>query len=80
MGRARFLVLAIILILSALAVSAREGEMTLLSVSDMNGTLVGSTAKLYVDVEPGNGRVFIDTFPLSNMDTQISTRYAKEIA
>ncbi|MEE9525411.1 MAG: S16 family serine protease [Candidatus Woesearchaeota archaeon] len=59
-------------------VSAREGHMKLLAVREANNE--GSAADLYLEVVPGKGRVFIETVPLSKMDTQISTRFAKDIA
>ena len=54
--------------------------MTLLAAQELNSTLIGSTADLYLEVQPGRGRVFLETFPLTKVDTQISTRFAKEIA
>ena len=54
--------------------------MKLLSVAEVNGSNEGRIANLYIDVKPGGGRVFIDTFPLTRLDTQISTRFAKETA
>jgi uncharacterized protein len=62
------------------SVEAKSLSMKLLSVADVNGTRTGNIANLYVEVKPGNGRVFIDTFPLTKLDTQISTRFAKESA
>ena len=35
---------------------------------------------MYLELKPGSGRVFIATFPFTKLDTQISTRFAKEIA
>ena len=54
-------------------------HLTLLAVQETpNGTYVGSTADLYLELRDGTGRVFLDTSPLTKVDTQISTRYAKE--
>ncbi len=58
----------------------RKGHMKLLAVSDTEDGYKGITADLYLEVQPGEGRVFIESFPLTKMDTQISTRFAKEIA
>jgi len=56
-------------------------HLTLLAVQETsNGTYVGSTADLYLELRDGTGRVFLDTSPLTKIDTQISTRYAKEIS
>ena len=45
-----------------------------------DGSLVGVTANLTVQVRPGSGHVFIDTIPLTQIDTQASARLAKEVA
>ncbi len=71
------LLLAIILIPAAFS---KEATLKLLAVSQQNGKLVGSVADLYLEIQPGKGRVFIQTFPLTKLDTQISTRFANEIA
>lgn len=72
------ILLAIILTPSSLA--DNSGHMTLLAVSEKNGEEVGNTADLYLEIREGTGRSFIDTFPLTKFDTQISVRFAKEIA
>jgi len=60
--------------------AAEPKHMVLLAVHEGNGTLRGSTADLFLETQPGKGRVFLETFPLTQIDTQISTRFAKEIA
>ncbi len=60
--------------------SAVNGHMKLLAVSKSGDSFEGSTADLYLSIKRGNGRVFIDSFPLTKLDTQMSTRFAKEIA
>ncbi len=71
-----------LLILAATPVLAQEPyTLKLLAVQETaNGTLIGSGADLYLELKEGTGRVFLDTFPVTKMDTQISTRFAKEIA
>lgn len=61
---------------------AASGHLTLLTVAQAkNGTLGdGSTADLYLETRPGNGQIFIDSFPLTRLDTQGSTRYANQVA
>ncbi len=71
------LLIFIILVPSAFA---KQGHMKLLAVTEINDTYQGSIADLYLDMQPGNGRIFLETFPLTKFDTQISTRFAKEIA
>ncbi|MCM2325314.1 MAG: hypothetical protein NDI94_02535 [Candidatus Woesearchaeota archaeon] len=60
---------------------AKSGSLKLLAVTDPDGANPrGSFADLYLEIKPGSGRVFMDSFPLSKIDTQISTRFAKEVA
>ncbi len=83
-------ILVAILILSMLALplliyGLNRGDnqvehIKLLAVSQTNNTFVGQTADLYMTVSQGEGDVFLDTFPLTKIDTQISTRFAEEIA
>ena len=73
-----FLLLGILLFSNI--VLAQSGHMTLLAVKDINGELEGSYADLYLEIEIGRGRVFMETKPLTKLDTQFSTRFAKDIA
>jgi len=58
-----------------------SGHIGLLTVSEStNNTQQGGTADLYLVVKPGSGRIFIDSFPLSKIDTQITMRFASEVA
>jgi len=59
---------------------ASVGRMPLLAVSETDEGYEGSPADLYLEIKPGTGRVFIETYPLTKLDTQISTRFAREIA
>ncbi|MEK6963716.1 MAG: S16 family serine protease [Nanoarchaeota archaeon] len=60
---------------------AKSGHITLLTVVQHGDqSLGGGTADLYLDVKPGSGRIFIDSFPLTKIDTQISTRLANQVA
>lgn len=65
-------------------VSAQEPpeqfHLKLLAVQENGKNLSGSDADLYLELKEGSGRVFLETFPLTKMDTQISTRFAKDIA
>jgi uncharacterized protein len=62
------------------ALNSKSLSMKLLSVAEINGTREGNIATLNIEARQGRGRVFIDTFPLTKLDTQISTRFAKETA
>src|SRR3989344_3450719 len=55
-------------------------QLKLLAVEDNGEEMYGSDADLLLELKSGSGRVFLETFPLTKMDTQISTRFAKDIA
>lgn len=58
-----------------------SGHIGLLTVSESaNNTDQGGIADLSLVVTPGSGRIFIDSFPLSKLDTQITMRFATEVA
>lgn len=78
----RKLILLLLVIISCLPLilADNEGHMVLLAVSEKDGKEIGNTADLYLEIREGTGRSFIDTFPLTKFDTQISVRFAKEIA
>lgn len=65
---------------SAVAVDKKH-EITLLSVTEYsNGSMVGDLAYLDLQIRPGSGSVFLDSFPATRIDTQVSARMANEIA
>jgi len=89
MMRKLFLLLAILTIVIA---SASAGNVIInmeshsnfahtkiLGVTEGNES-TGVIADLTVEVKTGSGRVFIDTLPLTKLDTQASARLAKEVA
>ncbi|MBI2572334.1 hypothetical protein HYV86_00580 [Candidatus Woesearchaeota archaeon] len=73
-------ILGLLLVPLALAPSNEPYHLTLLAVQETDSGFVGSQADLYLEVQEGSGRVFLDTQPATKVDTQISTRFAKEIA
>src|SRR3989344_3658390 len=76
-----FFLIFLVLAASASAQTEKQYALKLLAVQETaNGTLTGSGADLYLELKDGSGRVFLDTYPVPKMDTQISTRFAKEIA
>ncbi len=76
-----FFLILLILATSSLAQTEKQYTLKLLAVQEnSNGTLSGSGADLFLELKKGSGRVFLDTYPVPKMDTQISTRFAKEIA
>ena len=76
----RIIFMLLFVLLASSAYAQKEGHLHLLAVSETDQGMVGSLADLYLQIIPGEGRVFLDTFPLTKLDTQMSTRFAKEIA
>jgi len=73
--------IAVAIIAIAQNAAADRGHLRLLAVTEIeNGTYQGGTADLYLEIKEGSGRVFLETFPLTKTDTQMSTRFAKAIA
>ncbi len=78
-------ILMLIALLSVLIIShsvsaQKQYHLVLLAVQEENESFAGSTADLYLELQPGKSRVFLETLPVTKIDTQISTRFAKEIA
>lgn len=72
-----------LLIMSSLVEAYKEdGKIGLLTVTEsVNGTNQrGGVANLFLSIKPGSGRIYIDSFPLSRLDTQITMRFASELA
>jgi len=57
-----------------------SGKMKLLAVTESSNGMQGSIADLSLEIRPGQGRVFLETFPPTKEDTQISMRFAKQVA
>jgi len=73
------LVLVFVIAPAVLGVTS-TGHIKLLAVYQEEGEFHGSPADVQLEIKQGSGRVFLETIPLSKVDTQISTRFAKEIA
>ncbi len=74
----KIFVLCMLAVILAETASAASGHTTLLATTEpLKG---GVTADLYLETKPGTGRVFIESSPLTKIDTQISTRFAKDVA
>jgi uncharacterized protein len=80
----RFLAILLVLLCLPVVVHGQErgDEITLLTVleTDEGQERRGGTAQMRLEIQPGSGQVFIDSFPLTKIDTQISTRFAKQVA
>ncbi|HIH12845.1 TPA: hypothetical protein HA242_03925 [Candidatus Woesearchaeota archaeon] len=70
----------ILLLLLTLSVAAAPYHLKLLAVQESDDKLEGSDADIYLELKEGTGRVFLETTPVIKSDTQISTRFAKDIA
>ncbi|MBI4152673.1 hypothetical protein HY495_03105 [Candidatus Woesearchaeota archaeon] len=81
-GKFTFIILCLAVICLPLFSFAQTPQyhLKLLAVQENNNGYLGSDADLYLEIKEGSGRVFLETFPLTKLDTQISTRFAKEIA
>ena len=75
-----FLILLITISSLSLAQEDDKYHLKLLAVQETPEGHQGSDADITLELKEGSGRVFLDTFPVTRMDTQISTRFAKEIA
>ncbi|MBR9692929.1 hypothetical protein GOV07_03270, partial [Candidatus Woesearchaeota archaeon] len=79
----RLLITLLIILLLIPQVIAQTGHLTLLTVTETDSPLDerhGGTADLFLEMKPGNGQIFIDTYPLTRVDTQSSTRFANQVA
>ncbi len=77
----RLIYVLLLLVIASTAVAQNEiYHLPLLAVEEANNQYHGITADLFLELKEGSGRVFLDTFPLTKLDTQISTRFAKEVA
>ncbi|MFT4260959.1 MAG: S16 family serine protease [Candidatus Woesearchaeota archaeon] len=74
------LLVLLVLLFTVNIVYASTSQITLLTVGEIENRTFGGTANLQLEIRPGTGRVFIDSFPLTQLDTQISTRFGKEVA
>ncbi len=73
------LALVCIVLLLPQVFAQRSGSITALSVIDENETR-GGLATVHLEIRPGTGAVYIESYPLTKLDTQLATREAKEIA
>ncbi|MFA5141890.1 MAG: S16 family serine protease [Candidatus Woesearchaeota archaeon] len=76
----RLIIYLIFLLVLISCVSAEAGHIKLLAVAESDGKYTGRIADLSLEIIKGQGRVFLETYPLTKFDTQISTRFAKQIS
>jgi uncharacterized protein len=71
----------ILFIIICPVVLAQTGTIKLLALSEnLDGTATGTLASLSLEVRSGNERVFLETLPLAKVETQISMRFAQQVA
>ncbi|MBI4919177.1 hypothetical protein HY837_04550 [archaeon] len=70
----------IFLLIIPIVLAQREGSIPLLALVESNGASRGGVANLHLSIQEGNGGVFLDTFPLTKFTTQISMRFAQQMA
>jgi len=82
MGRAFGNLLFVIVALAGVWDAAAYTKVTVMApaVAQTAEGWVGATSYITVSAEPGNGSVFVDTFPLTEIDTQGSARLAGQAA
>nr|MCK4929650.1 hypothetical protein [Nanoarchaeota archaeon] len=80
MKKVLLFILLLILLLYLNLASAKTYHMTLLTIGEADGEIFGGTADAFLEIKHGTSRIFLDSFPLTKIDTQISTRYANELA
>ncbi|MBW3011921.1 hypothetical protein KY311_01945, partial [Candidatus Woesearchaeota archaeon] len=78
--RMMFLIVSAIFLISIIQSACAEQHMKLLAVEESSIGSIGTIADLGLKTVKGKGEVYTATFPLTEMDTQISTRIAKDIA
>src|SRR5689334_6276052 len=71
----KILLFSVLAILCVQNVFAQHNSIKLMAVNE--ATKKGTIVDLGLDVIDGSGKIFIETYPLSQIDTQISLRVAK---
>lgn len=69
----------LIILLTIPMVYAQSDSISLLTVNGVENE-TGGIATITLEIKPGTGKIYLDSFPLTKLDTQISTRYANQIA
>jgi len=74
------LIFLLVLVLIIPSVAAQSGHIKLLAMIESGDKQSGALADLALDIKPGSERVFLETFPLTKITTQVSLRFAQQIA
>lgn len=73
-------ILVVIALLIVPAAYAKQGTIKLLALVENEDNSTGTLADLSLEIGPGMGRVFLETFPLTKIATQVSLRFAQQVA
>jgi predicted S18 family serine protease len=74
------IIILLLLLPVVLADESRQGRTKLLAIINKDGSQFGTAATLDLDIQPGKERVFLETFPLTQISTQVSVRFAQQMA
>ncbi|MBW2986747.1 hypothetical protein KY333_05245, partial [Candidatus Woesearchaeota archaeon] len=74
------IIILLLLLPAVLAEESKQGRTKLLAIINKDGSQFGTAATLDLDVQPGKERVFLETFPLTQISTQVSVRFAQQMA
>ena len=74
------LILVLLLIVPAASAATKHSSTKLLALIHKKNNDYGTVATLSLDIQPGKNRVFLETFPLTQVTTQVSMRFAQQIA
>ncbi len=72
--------LSIFVLFISPSLALKDTTVHLPAVKDTKYGYEGALATLTVDVKKGNGHVYVDTWPLTKIDTQASARMGKQVA
>lgn len=75
----KIIILTILFVLPTV-LAQKEGSIHLLALVERGNQTFGGVAELHLTIAEGKGGVFLDTFPLTKFTTQISMRFAQQIA
>ena len=74
------IIITVLILLLIPSLTLAQKQIKLLSVEETPDGNQGGVANLYLRTVAGAGNIYSDTFPLTKLDTQISARFARDIA
>ena len=79
MRRVLFLLLTLLILITP-SLALKESTIYLPAVQETEYGYEGAIATVTVNIKEGKGHVYVDTWPLTKIDTQASARIAKQVA